>query len=435
MGGLGLLLDLELVRLRAGSVGPRQGQALPIGCQGQLRQQRPDSNGRRPALPGLLRTARGGRRGRRVGHRHRRLPELGKAELFTLVFGDGKVPAIEDVVNISGWLMLYATRNVNAGRWRELIDSIGGVLHRKIWEPVQACLEKLGVRGPQSELVWFPQGASAVLPVHSAYRATATGRHFLIADYAVRYAPSAAILLDALPAQKGNGPAVLIANPSLDQPLPNTEIELLLVEQTLAGSTEVTALTRAAATPEAVLPHLANIGLFHFAGHATFNLEDPFRSQLLLSSAVTVDDLQPALEKTPPQVVVLSACQTGMAQVTAMADEALGFASLFLNLGTRTVLATLWPVDDLASALLVGAFYRAWKQEGQSPAQALRASQNWLRTASPEDLSARLGTLKDAAPSVRVLASRARRRFFAMEANSTPYASPEFWAGFTLVGQ
>ena len=134
-------------------------------------------------------------------------------------------------------------------------------------------------------------------------------------------------------------------------------------------------------------------------------------------------------------MVVLSACQTAMAQLTTRADEALGFPSMLLTHGVRTVVATLWPVDDLASALLIGRFYRFWRSEGQLPAQALRSAQNWLRTATAAAISDLLRPLKQVPGPVGALAATARAALFGKDPESRPFAHPEFWAAFVVAGQ
>jgi CHAT domain-containing protein len=71
--------------------------------------------------------------------------------------------------------------------------------------------------------------------------------------------------------------------------------------------------------------------------------------------------------------VVLSACETGHSHV-APGDEVLGLVRAFTLAGAGTVLATLWPVDDSASALLAAEFHAALAA-GARPAQALQAAQ------------------------------------------------------------
>jgi CHAT domain-containing protein len=80
-------------------------------------------------------------------------------------------------------------------------------------------------------------------------------------------------------------------------------------------------------------------------------------------------------------LVVLSACQTGLAS-GALADvppgdDWVGLTRAFLHAGARRVVATLWPVDDWATAALMERFYEGYVG-GAEPAQALAAAQRVL---------------------------------------------------------
>jgi CHAT domain-containing protein len=363
------------------------------------------------------------------------LESLGRKQIRSIVLGEGKVPKPENLTSLTGWVYLYATRHVNATRWKKEIDTIGDLLYHDLWQPLQQRLDALNVVH-QKELVWFPQGVSCVLPIHSARYHTDDGLHYITEDYALRYAPAAAILLSA-PATHP-GVYTLVANPEFANPkynLPYSELELELVRQSLREH-EIVVLTRTEVRREAVLARLSVSEIFHFSGHAYFRLDDPFHSGLVmaLANTVSLEDLQPLLRENPPSMVVLSACQTAMAQVTTRPDEALGFPAMFLSHGVRIVVATLWPVDDLASALLIGQFYRFWKHDNQSPAYALRSAQNWLRTATVASISDLLKPLKKVSGPVRVMAAKAPD-LSKRDAEMRPFAHPEFWAAFLVAGQ
>lgn len=359
------------------------------------------------------------------------LENLGRAQLRALVLGDGTAPTPENLGRLNGWLFRYATRHVNAAGWENEIEGIGDVLYRELWRPLQERLDQLPI-ARQSELVWFPQGPSCVLPIHAARYPVPEGWRPITEDYALRYAPSAAILLSA-PAEKQAGPCVLAANPQGD--LPYSELELEWVKR-YAGSAGSRVLTGTDASRAAVLAALPDAEIFHFSGHAFFRLDDPFQSCLGMAppGVLTVEDLQPVLAEHPPHMVMLSACQTAMAQVTVRADEALGFPSMLLGHGVRVVLATLWPVDDLASAMLAGQFYRFWREEHQTPAGALRSAQNWLRTADVFTLCDLLRPLKQVPGAVGGLAAEARSSLFQLDPASKPFAHPMFWAAFVVAG-
>jgi CHAT domain-containing protein len=69
-------------------------------------------------------------------------------------------------------------------------------------------------------------------------------------------------------------------------------------------------------------------------------------------------------------LVVLSACQTALGREVRR-DGLVSITRGFLHAGARRVLATLWPVDDRATTLLMREFYRALLVDGLTPALAL----------------------------------------------------------------
>jgi CHAT domain-containing protein len=99
------------------------------------------------------------------------------------------------------------------------------------------------------------------------------------------------------------------------------------------------------------------------------------------------------------------------------------------------VLASLWPVDDLASAFLVGRFYREMAGGAKSPACALRDAQRWLRTVTVGELMALLREAKDLPPPAGPLAAATRSALRKDAADHRPYAAPWFWAAFIVCGK
>jgi hypothetical protein len=71
---------------------------------------------------------------------------------------------------------------------------------------------------------------------------------------------------------------------------------------------------------------------------------------------------------------VLSACNTGLGK-NVKGEGVIGLARGFMYAGTARVLASLWKVDDEATAELMTHFYQHLLQEHQTPAAALRAAQ------------------------------------------------------------
>ena len=80
-------------------------------------------------------------------------------------------------------------------------------------------------------------------------------------------------------------------------------------------------------------------------------------------------------------LVTMSGCQSGMSEV-AGADDLLGLMRGFLYAGARSLLLSLWNVNDESTAALMTDFYRKWK-EGTSKSAALRSAMLTVREQFP----------------------------------------------------
>jgi CHAT domain-containing protein len=113
----------------------------------------------------------------------------------------------------------------------------------------------------------------------------------------------------------------------------------------------------------------------------TFSWGDARQSGLYLSGRelLTVGKLLEADGLGQPRLVVLSACETGLYDISRNPDEFVGLPGTFTALGAAGVLGTLWPVSDAATALLIAKFYDLHMDGRLPPPTALRRAQAWLR--------------------------------------------------------
>jgi CHAT domain-containing protein len=82
--------------------------------------------------------------------------------------------------------------------------------------------------------------------------------------------------------------------------------------------------------------------------------------------------------KARVDLVVLSACRTGLGKAVK-GEGLIGVTRGFMNAGASSAVASLWSVDDQATAELMKYFYANMLREGMPPAAALRAAQNTIR--------------------------------------------------------
>jgi CHAT domain-containing protein len=354
------------------------------------------------------------------------LKGFGSERLTELLLGDVRNQ------ESSSWISRYVFRHVNPDRWHQAIDAIGEVLFDLLWAPVKETLDALGVN-EGAELVWFPQAGLGVLPLHAAWKHDGEGRTWIGKRYAIRYAPSATCLIEKR-ARMDGGFSLIVSDPGGD--LVNSALELAWVREA-DPTEEATVLVGSEAVKSRVMTELAQALRAHFSTHAVFRVDDPFKSGLLMAKGevLSLEELLPLMERTALREVILSGCETAMAQVARRPDEMLGFPGAFLEHGVATVVATQWPVDDWAAAALVGRFYREWrKAAGTSAAQAMRGAQNWMREVAVDELLELLRPLKEDPGPVGGLAAEVRTSLMGMGPEERPFAHPYFWAPFTVSG-
>lgn len=142
------------------------------------------------------------------------------------------------------------------------------------------------------------------------------------------------------------------------------------------------ALSFAANRQTATSPDLSQYRLIHFATHGLLNSEHPELSGLVFS---LVDETGKAQDgflrlheifnlRLSADLVVLSACQTGIGK-QIKGEGLVGLTRGFMYAGAPRVMASLWQVNDLATAELMKHFYRGLLKDGMRPAAALRAAQ------------------------------------------------------------
>lgn len=225
----------------------------------------------------------------------------------------------------------------------------------------------------------IPHGSLHYLPLHALEH---KGKP-IIDYFAIAYAPSTAVLirthstLMSMPKQTGT---LVVGNPTGD--LPYAEVEATAVARLL----QVHPLLRKAATKARVLEDLISNARAHLATHAHFDPRDPFTSSIVLADGeLSARELMSL--RLNAEMVVVSACETALQDVRA-GDELVGLARAFLYAGGRSLVLSLWRVDDPATAQLMQYFYtHLFDNMGvkkNSTADALRAAMLELRETNPQ---------------------------------------------------
>jgi CHAT domain-containing protein len=131
---------------------------------------------------------------------------------------------------------------------------------------------------------------------------------------------------------------------------------------------------------------LRDYRIIHFATHGLLNSEQPELSGVILSLVdergnprkgfLSLHDIYNL--DLPTDLVVLSACRTGLGK-NIQGEGIVGLTSGFMYAGAKSVVASLWKVDDDATAELMSHFYTAMLKDGLPPAEALRRAKLEMR--------------------------------------------------------
>lgn len=315
-----------------------------------------------------------------------------------------------------------------------------GGLWRNRMAPLAPALE--GV----SDLIVIPSGATLGVPVETFV----TEDGGLVGErYAVSYVPSSSLyawLTDRMASRSSGSGSLLLGDPPFrgDQigadagplatlpQLPGTRDEVLAVGEVVNDPH----ILLGADASEKELVELAESGdlhdfaVLHLATHAHVDDRVPGRSALVLSQVGLPDPIEAAVSgervydgvltareivrewSLSADLVTLSACETALGR-EAGGEGYIGLAHAFLQAGARSLLVSLWKVEDGATALLMRRFYenRTGTYEGErrgnegamSKAEALQEAKLWLRE-------------------------------FTSENGEQPYRHPFYWSAFVLIG-
>jgi CHAT domain-containing protein len=198
------------------------------------------------------------------------------------------------------------------------------------------------------------------------------------------------------------------------------------------------------------------VQVLHSSHHAESRLDNPLESVLKLGDgSITLGELMTPGWRLPNlSDVFLSCCETGLG-LPEITDDIFTLGTGFLCAGARSVVNTLWIVDDFATALFA-MFYYQHRQAGKNRPEALQQAQIQLRTSKKEDLreigtqavakrnEARQNKKKSQSDSAEYfLWDREYNKYAVVTgkiniiknaAEEYPFAHPRFWAAFTCQG-
>jgi CHAT domain-containing protein/tetratricopeptide (TPR) repeat protein len=341
--------------------------------------------------------------------------------------------------------------------WFAMVAAITAQLWDHIMGPVAATLATLGFApgGQQPPAVTLiPTGLLALLPLHAAWTERAgqssdsitqsaelrTAYHYFLDDYAVRYAPSATALRHCQERLATVAPLQRLLAINEPQPvtgggpLPNSGREVAAIADLFD---QATLLAHEAAHRAAVLDALPAAQVAHFSCHGSNAWGQPLETGLLLAhdERLTVRDFLVA-HLPAARLATLSACETGIVG-TDLPDEVVTLPSALVQAGYAGVVASLWSVADVSTAMLMVRFYEYWRVAGLEPIYALRAAQHWVRDTTNREKQAHFRRSLSTHTGLRMSGEIAREFFYQLDGQAgdeRTFDHPFWWAAFYLTG-
>ncbi len=316
---------------------------------------------------------------------------------------DPKIPMVELLTYSRASIAIVGTSTSESKQIppKELNQSLKEI-YKVLIKPIANELPK----DPNEKVIFIPQGELFMVPF--AALQDPQGK-YLIENHTISTAPSIQSLTFTRSLarkyhfgyQHHPRPALVVGNPTMPivnnqplSPLPGAEQEAIDVAKLLNTSP----LLGAQATKSAILEQMPKARIIHFATHGLLDtIDQDIPGAIALAPNGKDTGILTAAEllnlNITPELVVLSACDTGRGTITG--DGVMGLSRSLIASGVPSVIASLWAVSDQSTSVLMTHFYRNF-QANPNKAQALR--------------QAMLSTMKE-------------------------YPNPSYWAAFTLIGE
>jgi len=203
------------------------------------------------------------------------------------------------------------------------------------------------------------------------------GQQYLVEKYGIAITPGLQ-LLDPRPLQREDSRALTAGLTKARggfPPLRYVASELAQVQSRMSGVELLDREFTSTAFQDQI--NLLPFPVVHLATHGQFSSQASETFILTWDDRLDVNQLNDLLRSREPsrtgpiELLVLSACET----LTGDRRAALGLAGVAVRAGARSTLATLWSVNDEATAFLMGQFYEALKNPTVTKAEALRLAQ------------------------------------------------------------
>lgn len=305
------------------------------------------------------------------------------AVIYPIVLAD----RLEVILNIPQQSLRHYAINVTQKEVEQIVDELrvdlreprtqdylsnSQTVYDWLIRPAIADLQKSDIK----TLVFVLDGSLRNIPMASLH----DGKNFLIQTYSVALTPGLQLLAPKpLAREKVTVLAGGIAESTQGfTPLPNVTQELNNIQSQVPSKE----LLNQAFTEKNLQKNLANSSfpVIHLATHGQFSSKVSDTFLLTWDGMLNLDSLHQLIQSQNQaqvlELLILSACQTAVGDNRA----ALGLAGMSVRAGARSTMASLWSIDDAATALFMTEFYQDLANSKIEKAEVLRQAQISLLT-------------------------------------------------------
>lgn len=283
-----------------------------------------------------------------------------------------------------GFRNLHADESLHT-QWADQYVILADSLYQLIFAPL--------TEAPLPEkLFLIPDGVLGYIPFDALLTAKpqTTGAYrnypYLIRSYTLSQHYSAALLFrsgNELSEKKIQKHAIVfapvfsaemeIARQPKPQPLMYSEDEAEKITRLTGGDI----FLKNAATKSAFFEQAGNYQIIHISSHARVNDRDPMFSTIDFAGGETVNVLELFGMEIQADLVTLSACETGSGELFS-GEGIMSLARGFIYAGAKSIVNTLWEVNDAATAEIMTRFYESLAEETPKDEALRKAKTDWL---------------------------------------------------------
>ncbi len=302
------------------------------------------------------------------------------AAIYTIILRD----RLEVIVSLPKQPLIHYSTEIKRQKFEETINKLRYDLvirsRRDYYQPAQQLYDYL--IGPVIEdlqqsqietLVFVPDGVLRNIPLGILY----DGEHYLIEDYNVVLNPGLQ-LLNPRPLQERSLSTLALGitqERAGFAALEFVDLELAEIQNLVEGTALIDDEFSTNTFREEI--QISDYPIVHIATHGQFSssLENTFLlawdNRIKINQLDTILQSRTLSEEKAIELLVLSACETAAGDKWA----ALGLAGMAVKAGAKSTIATLWSVNDAATARLMSQFYEELVINHKEKSQAIREAQ------------------------------------------------------------